>query len=436
MSNTKFHKHQSKRLKKLVLIWIMSSLLIKLIIVSNLNSGIWLGADGESYLNGARAILRDGIYWKDSVLQYWPAGYPMVIALLAKISTTYALSILSITQSLMFAFSCWYFGKVLFKTSVNKHVPTIIFFLSFCPTLALSSLCVGYESLVASVLLLIASLIFRMLLEGKSIHMVLPTVGILSSLMVFLQPRYILVSLIWIVIFVILTKKPRQFVFPLIFSLALILVLPGFLALRNHEASGSYFVSTNLGTTMNIGAGSGATGGYVDSGSGVNCEGVTPSDSELVKCVISWYLNNPKETVRLAWNKSLYFWSPWYGPNANGTMARNPWLRISPVVKFAESDSGRNIVFGQIGKVISTFWTIGNLLLMITGLFVLRKMSESIRNIWWIFAIPIFVSWVLAIGTIGDHRFRLPIMSFVIILELFGLVKIAELRRMRDLNPR
>ena len=58
--------------------------------------------------------------------------------------------------------------------------------------------------------------------------------------------------------------------------------------------------------------------------------------------VLKWYLTNPIKTTSLFYHKSIYFWSPWYGPVANGTMARNPWLTINPLKDIATTQDGLN----------------------------------------------------------------------------------------------
>ena len=46
--------------------------------------GAWLGADGENYLMGYNALLKDGIFSPESILNYWPAGYPLLILFLSE----------------------------------------------------------------------------------------------------------------------------------------------------------------------------------------------------------------------------------------------------------------------------------------------------------------------------------------------------------------
>ena len=158
----KKHNQSSKSNSKLLNVlgptwlWLVPSvaLVIKLIVISNIQDHIWLGADGENYLSGVDGLIKDGIFSKEGKLQYWPAGYPIIIWLFAKISITNALMLLSILQSLLFAFATWYFVKHLLHTRIHSLLPWVIILINFNPTLALSSLPIGYESLAASFLLI------------------------------------------------------------------------------------------------------------------------------------------------------------------------------------------------------------------------------------------------------------------------------------------
>ena len=135
--------------------------LIKLIVIANIPTHIWLGADGESYLKGVDALLQSGLYSKEGILQYFPAGYPILIFLFAKISVSNALVILAIVQSMIFAWATWLLGKFLLSNNYRKILPWLIFFITFNPTFSLASLAIGYESLVASALLFSIIILFK-----------------------------------------------------------------------------------------------------------------------------------------------------------------------------------------------------------------------------------------------------------------------------------
>jgi hypothetical protein len=102
-------------------------------------------------------------------------------------------------------------------------------------------------------------------------------------------------------------------------------------------------------------------------------------------------------------------------------MARNPWLKINPISDIARgSQDGNNLVFGIVGKVISWLWLVGGLLLMILGFEFLRRLGGAERKLGVILLAPILASWLSAVGTIGDHRFRIPTMSLSLVLQVVG----------------
>jgi hypothetical protein len=207
------------------------------------------------------------------------------------------------------------------------------------------------------------------------------------------------------------------------------IVAPAIMIVRNVEVINKATISTNLGVTMRIGAGPETSGGYGRTGPEVPCEPKAPattvSDNEVVVCVIKWYLSNPVDTLRLSFNKSLFFWSPWSGPTAEGTMARNPWLKISPVQEVATSSvSGQNLIVGPIGTIISYLWILGQLVLLFVGYRNLRRLSSDEKYFANIIMIPIVLSWLISIGTIGDHRFRIPTMILSLFLQIVGILTI------------
>jgi len=207
-------------------------------------------------------------------------------------------------------------------------------------------------------------------------------------------------------------------------SLAITLFFPATLIYRNNQAIGINSISTNLGVTMNIGAGDNATGGYIKEGFGVECDlsGTTAQqDNQRVRCVLKWYLSNPVKVAELFYNKSIYFWSPWYGPVANGTMARNPWLTINPLKDIATTQDGFNLVYGGFGKVISWLWLLGGLALLLYGYITLWRQNSLERFIGNLAMIAVATNWLITLFTIGDHRFRIPIMGLSLFLQVVGL---------------
>ena len=418
---------KQRNLAKDFMYWAIAVFIIKLIIISNVQGGAWLGADGENYLQGLDALIKDGIFSEESILNYWPAGYPLFIFFLSILGKSFVLTTLSVVQSAVFSFATYFFAAQLARTRLKKFAYLVFFMILLNPTLSLSSIAIGYESIAASGYLIAAGLIIKDFIQ-KDDKKLIGYVAINSAIfgfMSFIQPRLIvsgiLINLLWILI-----RKPWKSASLLItISFAITLFFPATLIYRNHQSTGQNSISTNLGVTMNIGAGDNATGGYIKSGYGVSCkQSGTPAqkDNQLVRCVIDWYLSNPGKAFKLFYNKSIYFWSPWNGPAANGTMARNPWLKISPTKNISSSSpDGNKLIYGGIGKFVSWIWLLGGIAIFVYGFLILWRMKSIERLVGAIAGITVMSSWLITLISIGDHRFRLPIMGMSLFLQAVGI---------------
>jgi hypothetical protein len=427
--NNDILKYDSKVHKYLIAFPVIA-LLIKIIVMFNIQAGGWAGADGENYLRGVDGLLNEGFFSKENLLNYWPAGYPLMIWPLASISLSKFVYMISLIQSLLFAYATYAFTSSILKSSLKKMAFLTSLLISFNPTLSLSSLAIGYESPVASLFMISLALIIKNLKEDDLAFSYRKTFtfGLIIGLISFMQPRYALVGFIMLFILSTSIHSRKLKLKTLIIGLLGILLLPSLLIFRNTVAVDHMSISSNLGVTMAIGAGDTTSGGYTRSGPEVPCDvpnaDSKPSDSELVKCVLKWYVANPTTTLKLAVLKSRHFWSPWAGPLADGTMARNPWLKISPVQDIKDSPEGERLVFGNFGLIISYLWIFSQVGLLILGYLWLRSrdiFSKQISNLTFT---PIILSWIISIGTIGDHRFRLPTMALSLFLQGAGILAI------------
>jgi hypothetical protein len=417
---------KQRNLSRDFMYWAIAIFVIKLIIISNVQGGAWLGADGENYLTGYDAMLKDGIFSSEAKLTYWPAGYPLFILLLSLIGKSFVLTTLTVVQSAIYSFSAYFFAAQLAQTRMKKFAYLAFFLILINPTLSLSSIAVGYESPAAAGYLIVTGLIIKDFIQ-KDDKKLLPYLVISSAIfgfMSFIQPRLIvsgiLINLLWMLI-----RKPWKSASLLIsVSLAVTLFFPATLIFRNNQAVGLNSISTNLGGTMNIGAGDKAEGGYGSKDVGVPC--VTSGtdaekDNQQVICVLKWYSKNPVKAVKLFYNKTKFFWSPWEGQLANGTMARNPWLKIHPVRDMQQNPDGDKLVRGPIGSLVSWSWFLGGLGFLFYGFIILWRAKQLERLIGVIAMIAISTSWLISLVTIGDHRFRLPIMGMSLFLQAVGI---------------
>ena len=428
-----------ENLQRKFLLWAIAVFFIKLAIIFRIQGmnagsgdrvyfvdGAWLGADGENYLVGYHALLKDGIFSTESLLNYWPAGYPLVILFLSILGKSWVLTTLSIVQSAIFSYAVYFFASQISKTRLKKFAFLAFLLIIFNPTLSLSSIAVGYESFTASGILIAVGLIIKDFIEkdDKKFFKYLIISSIVVGILSFMQPRLIVTGILLNVFWIITRKGVKASSLAVVITLVVTLFFPATLVYRNNQAIGINSISTNLGVTMNIGAGDNATGGYMKEGYGVECDlsGTSAQqDNQRTRCVLNWYLSNPTKAIELFYNKSVYFWSPWYGPSANGTMARNPWLTINPLKNIATTQDGFNIVYGGFGKVISWLWLLGGLTLLLYGYFTLWRHNLLEKFIGNLAMVAITTNWLITLFTIGDHRFRIPIMGMSLFLQGIGL---------------
>jgi hypothetical protein len=406
------------------------ALLVKFVVMANIQAGGWYGADGENYIAGVDGLLKDGFFAQTGVLSYWPAGYPILIWPLAEVSLYNFVYFLSFIQSVFFAYSTWHFTNQLCKSSLKQYAFISSLLISFNPTLSLSTLVIGYELPVASILLLVCSLILKNSLDGieKAKIVIATSVGVLLSLANFMQPRIILIGAFFILIWVLSLKGNAIRAKVAVISMIIMLILPGLLMIRNSQANGFAVISTNLGVTMKLGAGERTNGGFPHKGPDVECPATAGNnaqvDNQIVKCVLLWYLDHPVKTARLAVNKTIFYWSPWTGPLATGSMARNPWLKIAPSQNIAKNSDGNELIYGTFGKIASFGWIFGQLALLVIGFIHLRRKSEIGKFLSILVATPVILSCLISMATLGDHRMRVTTMTLSLFLQAVGFVAI------------
>jgi hypothetical protein len=425
ISDSKLHKY-------LIAIPLIA-LAIKFITMGNIQSGAWYGADGENYIAGLDGLLANGFYSEEPKLSYWPAGYPLLLWPIALLTKSVFFYLVSAIQSIFFAYATYFFSNKMAKSSLKSFAFWTSIIISFNPTLSLSSLAVGYEAPIAACFMMIAGLIWANTNPNldKKFWIAVASVGGWFALATFMQPRFLLIAIITAIIWALRVVGTKNRIRIAALITAVMMVAPAIMIFRNLEVIDKATISTNLGVTMRIGAGPETSGGYVRSGPEVPCEPKPPAtkatDNDLVLCVIKWYVSNPLDTVRLSFNKSLFFWSPWSGPIADGTMARNPWLKISPVQEIAiSSESGQKLVAGGIGTTVSYLWLLGQVALLFVGYRSLRRLGSEEKFFANVVIIPIVLSWLISIGTIGDHRFRLPTMSMSLFLQVVAILAIRK----------
>ena len=390
----------------------------------------WYGADGENYIRGLTGLLKDGFFSSEGKLSYWPAGYPLLLWPLVIVFKGQFFFALALLQSILYAVASAFFVDEVSRSRLNKYSFLSALLLSLNPTLALNTIAVGYElPTLALVLIGVAAFIRALRLSKKKL---MSSELLIASFSLFLatlmQPRLILFAIVIFSIWALAIFPLKSASIFLITAMSIVALAPGIMMFRNSKANGYVAISTNLGTTMNIGAGYESTGGYTNQATGVNCPPTdgnsAQQDSARVKCILKWYVNNPKEFLRLSWNKTVYFWSPWFGPAGNGTMARNPWRINHPLADTVKTESGFKLVYGNFGKFVSWVWMLATLMFMLFGLRFLIRAGNLERAVGIVAFSIVVVNWITTVATIGDNRFRIPTMGVSIFLQAIGFANL------------
>ena len=405
------------------------ALLIKFIWLASIPGHGLLGADGENYLSAVEGLYKDGLFSTATNLHYWPAGYSIFIWIFSLIHKSAAVTIMGIIQSIFYCLGCAYFVDQIRKTRLQRFSLGIAVILAFNPTLSLNSMAIGYESPTAIFLLISLGLLITNFQSANqkflTKEIILASVSLTFAS--FMQPRLIILGAVMVIIWGLAQYQKKSALLFIVLALVISLLSPALLILRNEKAMGFAAISTNLGKTMQIGAGTGSSGGYSNGNKNeVQCEefkgNAAQIDNHLVKCVLNWYVKNPSQSFGLFIRKAIYFWSPWFGPVANGTMARNPWLKIDPFVNMAKTQEGFNTVYGNTGKLISWLWLIAQLFFLYWGFRFLWGANGLERLIGLTAFTPILLSMATSLLTIGDHRFRIPTMGLSLFLQIIGVM--------------
>lgn len=389
----------------------------------------YLGADGPNYISGFLSIIKEGFFSPDQHLLYWPAGYSIFIYCAYTLVPANPLLAVSVIQNILLTTGIYFFSK-----AFGKRFPIRRFILSLCILLNISpliygmSLSIGYESMLISLYLIVLSIYINDKYEGKSVFNLTQLIIIFACMVTIVgfQPRFLLTNAIIIFYFHIWKKKINAV---LISSVVLLLIAnlasPLALTLRNHTVHGIYMVSSNLADTLLIGAGDHASGAYNENPEGIPCEldtsSISKREKSLTNCVLGWYLNHPAKAARLFLNKAFFFWSPWSGPLSKGTLGSHPWLKVAPG-ELIQKNLNSSLTL-LLAKFFSLVYMFGYVSLVFIGYrhLLRRKSDPVITRLAHISFVSLLVNMLISMATIGDNRFRVPVIGFIILLQLSGL---------------
>jgi hypothetical protein len=400
-------------------------LIIKVILVVKSNQSTWLGADGESFINNAGILSEEGFFSSNESLMYFSGGYSSLLFLFNIFGTATLPYLTIFFQTLSYSLAVWALSRQLLKLPIRSLAIPFAYISLLNPTLSLSSLQIGYESPVATIYVaVVALLLFDLAQENlKKLNWPFLLGSALLGFTAYLQPKFILAGLGVLIIWIIARNPSKATALVIAFSVISFTIPPALLSIRSQVAVGSWIPGSNLGTVAAFGAGPGATGhGDTDTGLVCETEGLNPTSTSNAKfrCALNWYFTNPIPAAKLVASKSVMFWSPWAGPLAEGSGGRNLYNRVHPVLTMVDSQESYDLVVGPFGKFMAWAWLLGGLFLLFLGFCSLWKFSRVTRFLGSSAMTIVLASWVIAAGTQGDHRYRIPIMGMSLLLQTSG----------------
>lgn len=431
----------SKSYQDILFKFALAITLLKLIIIfniepiSNYSAGAWLGSDTDGYLEGAKSIATDGFLSKSRFLSYYAPGYPFFIFIVDTFFGSKTFLIISILQTIFYSFSIYLLAKQISLMGLRKVAISFVFIALLNPVISLSSMQLGYESIVASLVSVILAILIKNYhdSESKFVTYQIVLVSVLMGISIWFSPRMIHVNLVVLILYASFTKSKSSLI-AILCGICIVVTFQLAMNARNYIAIGSFTSQTSLGNLALMGAGPMATGTYKNGPTGISCivasENEASQNSEKLKCAIKWYVENPLNGAVLLWKKSYFFWGPWFGPLCCGTNGNHPYYQsFHPIKSNITSQQQIDLIFGPIGKIISWMWIIGGWILLVLGFINLWSKKGRARIAGLLSISLICLNWLSALITIGDSRYRIPLMSISLLLQTIGLSEF--IRRVR-----
>ena len=450
-ANSRWYSQSMFSAKKLLIVSGTLYLLINVFFIGHSGGVPFIAADGVNYQQSLVSLNKDGLFSKYPGLFFQPAGYPLLIWSFTFFGLLPLAPTLISVQAGMHVISTLRLRQAILNSKWSLLANLVYLLVLLNPVLIMSTLNLGYESIAASLFALLLSECIKMEKRAEN-SIFLIRISLIVGILTFLNVRFVLLFLI---VFIFRKKRwarksKSRDARILVFAVSITFLPIALLSLRNTIAVGVHGPSTNLGVTLNWGAGIGATGAHNIRGTfGIPCpkltgnqnavgeneiraiffnvtEGNPPSrisrsDAYLRDCVLRWYVDNPKEMIRLLSAKALFYFSPYTGPLSHGTMTiNNPLSR--ELDRKMEGISSPSIDVGV--RLLYSMWSIALLLLTLFGLYkIYLRQSDVGLALFFV----VFLQAAISIITIGDNRFRIPTTSLIIFISVIAIANLTSL---------
>jgi hypothetical protein len=384
------------------------------------------GQDAPSFSQDATSIIEEGIFVPLANAPTWPVGYSWFVALwwgLFGIDSR-ALGIFQTTLLLIVQISVIQTIKSSGQQSLSRIYGYVIFS-NFA--LYASSGQIMYEVPQASFLTLGILSLYRQYSRKKfSIGAGLVT-GTFFCFAILMHPSSLIIAVCAITTFYFILPKRKSVAISLIFTSIILSFGPLSQMYRNYVAGDGWGFTNSAFGSASVLAGFGKSSpdkvaecskiGIYKQGGEKRIVWDSPSRQ---LCLYKVALNHPEETLKVLEFNTVRYMSPYVGYLKRGGTWYHAfdWRRLFPSYTWWEGPDKK------IDITLGTLWIISHFGIFVIGVyqsFKKRRVNQNFFGLGFLFLVPIVVSFVTSLITVGDSRHRMSILMFYQLFISVGL---------------
>lgn len=341
-------------------------------------------------------------------IPYHPAGYPLFLASFYAVIGHKPL-VITVVQGVLIGVATYLIYRLVSREMNDSIAWGTAIVVSLSPSVLMMSATLQYESLILFLLVVAVDLSSRASRDPDRALLFATGAGVALAIAVPIQPKVALTGLflaMWLAF-----KCPRK-----VAAGAMTLLIVAGIALgglRTQMAEGHFTLAENLGVMMAMGFHYGATGtnsGAVPFGCAAVDEGDSSyeRDSSYTRCTTRWVVSNPIQAAQKVVMKTLYFWSPSIGPEGEWMSPIDPRPLMRPWM-----DPAR---FSILDTLVRAALTLVSIVVLGVGIWMATRRFPASNIV--LLLIPTISFLMVAWATIGDPRYRLPVLPFYVPIGL------------------
>jgi hypothetical protein len=342
------------------------------------------GPDADTYLPASIDYSNQGFFSSSiSGMPYWPAGYPWLNSLTARLTGNQWEETTQILQVMIFSLACVLYFKLILPYFGRSIALLSSLTLILQPAWVVANGEAMYETHLFSFIIIGAYLTLK---SNSKVDLKSFTIGLLFlGFAVVIHPRILPIVMVFLVILHLNFKYKTKAV---LIGVATFASLPILFAFRNLIAEGSFTLSTAL----------------VGTASSYN---VVFRNCSNLECIPMTIFNNFPSFLSQGITNLNYFFSPHWGPDARGTWFHN----LSGLFLFPNGDISKIII--SLGRFVSSI----SVFLLFLGIW-RALLRRNLLDYFFVISSLIFLGTAFMI--FGDNRHRLIASLSLLPLQLLG----------------